>query len=126
MVIVELKRRHEIDTRSFDVNTQLTQRARSIINQLGDKIQRIWFYGIIDIDTDMSDILLSNKYIKLYSTKDLYYASKDITITNSFTNEQKIYPANFFIQSFDGLIGDAEIRNTAFLDILKEGFRLSK
>ena len=95
MVIVELKRRHEIDTRSFDVNTQLTQRARSIINQLGDKIQRIWFYGIIDIDTDMSDILLSNKHIKLYSTKDLYYASKDITITNSFTNEQKIYPANF-------------------------------
>lgn len=50
VVIVELKKLELKIERKYDVITQLTNRATKLLKYFPDKIQRIWFYGIVDID----------------------------------------------------------------------------
>ena len=85
-----------------------------------DKIQRIWFYGIVDIDPDFRISLLEDDYIELYSPGSLFYKEQTIMINNDPNNK---IPWGLFIQSYQSFVDDAENRNSTFLKILKESIK---
>jgi hypothetical protein len=73
IVIVELKRLGlKLGGKEY-LLSQLRQRARVLVSHYPDKIQRIWFYGIVDIDPEFRRSLLEDDYIELYSSGSLYY-----------------------------------------------------
>ena len=121
VVIVELKKLGlELGGKEYLVS-QLRQRARVLLSHYPDKIQRMWFYGIVDIDNEFKRFLKEEDYIELYSPGTLYYKEQNI-IADGDPTETKI-PWGLFVQSYDSFVNDAEIRNSTFLKILKESIK---
>jgi hypothetical protein len=118
VVIIELKRLGLILERKTDIIVQLTTRARKLLQYYPNKIQRIWFYGIVDIDLEFKLQLKTENFKELYSNDTVYYATKDV-----YLDESTFVPIGMYIQSFKAFIEDAEARNATFLHILKEGIK---
>jgi hypothetical protein len=123
VVIVELKKKALELAKKEEVISQLRQRARRLLKFYPDKIQRIWFYGIVEFDNEFIRSLKEDKFIELYSKDTCYY--KEISIIPD-NNDNVMIPIGTFILSYKALIEDAESRNGTFLKILKEGIRLSQ
>lgn len=122
VVIVELKKLGlELGNKEYLVS-QLRQKARILLKHYPDKIQRIWFYGIVDIDTELLMSLLEDNYIELFSTGTLLYKEQNIIIDD--TTRSKI-PWGLFVQDYNSMVNDAETRNSTFLKILKESIQNS-
>lgn len=119
VVIVELKRKGLIEERNVDVETQLEKRARKLLRFYNNKIQQIWFYGIVEFDDDYELHLQSNGYHKLYSKGKVYVRNKDIPLT---LNSSEKLPMNLCIMDFDALVFDADARNSTFLNVIKSKF----
>jgi hypothetical protein len=120
VVIVELKKLGlELGKKEYLVS-QLRQRARVLLSHYPDKIQRIWFYGIVDIDPDFRISLLEDDYIELYSPGSLFYKEQTIIVNDDPTNK---IPWGLFVQSYQSFVDDAENRNATFLKILKESIK---
>lgn len=119
VVIVELKKLglEDMGERN-NIYVQLLQRAIKLLEYYPNKIQRIWFYGIIDIDAEFKLLLENQEFIELYSNDTVMYKHSDLKLANG----DKV-PVGFFIQSYKALLDDAEIRNQTFLNILKEGLK---
>jgi hypothetical protein len=120
VVIVELKKFGLDLARKEELVSQLRQRARVLLAHYPDKIQRVWFYGIVDIDNDFRISLLEDKFIELYSPGSLFYKELDIIIND---DENQKRPWNLFVQSYQSFVDDAETRNSTFLKILKESIK---
>ena len=120
VVIIELKKLGLGLAKKEEVVSQLKQRARALIDYYPGKIQRIWFYGIVDFDNEFRRTLLEERFIKLFSKADLYYKEHPI-IPNIETLEE--IPVSLYILSYDAFLMDAEARNETFLKILKEGIK---
>ena len=123
VVIVELKRLGLDIADKETVVSQLRQRARKILQYYPDKIQRIWFYGIVDINDEFKRSLLEDKYAELFSNGTVFYKEQPIIIDLEKKTE---IPVGLYILSFDAFLEDAESRNSTFLKILKEGFKNKK
>jgi hypothetical protein len=121
VVIVELKRLGLEQGGKEYLVSQLRQRARVLLSHYPNKIQRIWFYGIVDIDNEFRRFLLEDEYIELYSPGTLYYKQQNVIVDGDPT-EKKI-PWGLFVQSYNSFVNDAEIRNSTFLKILKESIK---
>lgn len=117
VVIVELKKKGIKLAKKEEVISQLKQRARKILKYYPDKIQRIWFYGIVDFHDEFRISLKEDNYAPLYSEDQLYY--KEQTIIVDEAKDIRI-PVGLYVLSYDALILDAENRNSTFLNILKE------
>lgn len=117
VVIVELKKKGVKLAKKEEVVSQLRQRARKLLAYYPDRIQRVWFYGIVDFNDEFRVSLKEDRYAPLYSEDQLYYKEQTIII-----DEEKDIrvPIGLFILSYDALILDAESRNSTFLNILKE------
>jgi hypothetical protein len=122
VVIIEFKRLGVQLARKEEVISQLRQRARRLLEFYPNKIQRIWFYGIVDIDRELRVVLKEDRYIKIFSNGEVYYKSQEISI-NPDTDEMKL--ADMFILSYQTMLDDAESRNSTFLNILRDGIRKS-
>ncbi len=120
VVIVEFKRLGLGLARKEELVSQLKQRARVLLNYHPDKIQRIWFYGIVDIDADFRISLLEEKFIELYSSGAMFYKEQIIILSENPRIEQ---PWGLFVQSYDSFLNDAEARNSTFLNILRQGIK---
>lgn len=120
VVIVELKKMGVSLNENVTVYTQLQTRATRLMHLYPNKIQRIWFYGIADIDNAFQLNLVNNRFIPLYSTGMAYYR-EDIIKTSLTATESHI--VGIHIISFDAFIEDANTRNSTFLNILKSNFR---
>ena len=120
VVVVELKRKGLKTERNVDVETQLERRARKLLKYYNNKIQQIWFYGIVEFDEDYELHLQSNDYHKLYSNGKVYFRNKDVPLALNST--EKI-PMNLCIMDFDALVFDADARNSTFLNIIKSKFK---
>jgi hypothetical protein len=120
VVIVELKKLKLPLARREEVVSQLRQRARLLLNYYPDKIQRIWFYGIVDIDLEFETSLLEDEFVTLYSNGKLFYREYPI-IPNPNDKDTKI-PVGIFILDYTSIINDAEVRNNTFLNLLKSRF----
>lgn len=120
VVIVELKKMGLPLAKREEVVSQLKQRARKLVNYYPDKIQRIWFYGIVDIDAEFRISLKEERYTELFSTGSMFYKEHSVLI-----DEEKDIrvPVGLYILSFEAFLKDAEVRNSTFLNVLKQGFK---
>ena len=120
VVIVELKKLDLKLANREEVVSQLKQRARKLLKYYPDKIERIWFYGIVDIDKDFRVSLKENEFTELFSNGQLFYKEQKIIV-----DEEKDISVltGLYILSFDAFLRDAECRNSTFLKILKEGMK---
>lgn len=118
VVVVELKRKRKDDKESTFAAVQLIKRARLLVDHCPN-IQRVWYYGIIDIDDDLDQTLRDMGWTSLYSKGKVFY--------NPFTVRRKSddvsIPAPTFLMSFNSITEDAAARNHTFLELLKNNFR---
>lgn len=123
VVIVELKKRGIKLAKTEEVISQLKQRATKLINYYSDRIQRIWFYGIVEFNDEFKLSLKNEHYTPLFSKDTLYYKENE---WYSSLNSNIPYKVGTYILSIDAFIKDAKAHNEIFLNILKEGFKTSK
>ena len=123
VVIIELKKRGITLAKTEEVESQLQQRAIKLLNYYPNKIQRMWFYGIVEFNDDFKLSLLNDKYRPLYSKDQLYY--KENSWRKSLDDPTE-YIVGTYILSIDAFINDAKAHNEIFLNILKEGFKQKK
>ncbi len=123
VVVVELKKLGLKLAKKEEIVSQLKQRARKLLQHYPDRIQRIWFYGIIDFDDEFVRALKEDDYLEIYSGGKYYYKESNI-IPDKNKPEIKV-PIGLNLISFDSLIFDAKSRNNTFLEILKEGLKES-
>ena len=118
VVIVELKKRGISLEENMKVVTQLEKRARKLMQYYDNKIQRIWFYGIIEFNDDV-ELALTGEYKELYSTGKMYYRETPVAIQK---NPNIILPIGVFVLDLDSIINDADCRNSVFLNLIKSKF----
>ncbi|MDR1023762.1 MAG: ATP-binding protein [Prevotellaceae bacterium] len=116
VVIVELKKRGIPLEENIKVITQLEKRARKLMQYYQNKIQRIWFYGIIEFNDEI-ELALSGEYKELYSTGKMYYRETMVAIQKS--PEIKL-PIGVFIMDLDSIVNDADCRNSVFFKTYKK------
>ena len=85
-----------------------------------NKIERIWFYGITDIDDEFAISMLEDDYIELFSHGHTFYKSQDIILSRDPMIKAL---ADIYVMSYDTLIADAESRNKSFLEVLKKSIQ---
>ncbi|TAF75170.1 MAG: ATP-binding protein [Bacteroidetes bacterium] len=118
IVIVELKKRGLSLEENMKVITQLEKRARKLMKYYDNQIQRIWFYGIIEFNEEV-ELALAAEYKPLYSSGKMYYKETPVAIS---LNPTKTLPASVYIWDLDAVINDAQLRNSAFLNLIKSKF----
>ncbi len=115
-VVVELKRLGIDVFRKSDVIGQLQQRAEKLLALFPDRIERLWFYGVVDIDGEFRRTLINNDFKELFSLGHAFVRTYNLI---SGANEQNRVPVDIFVMNYDSLIRDAESRNETFMRILK-------
>lgn len=120
VVIVELKKFDIGLAKKEELISQLRQRARKLLNYYESRIQRIWFYGIVDFDKEFIRSLKEDDYLEVFSNDKYFY--KELKIMPDYDESIKI-PTGVNVISFEGFLKDAEARNATFLQILKEGIK---
>lgn len=120
VVIIELKKRGITLAKTEEVESQLQQRAIKLLNYYPNKIQRMWFYGIVEFNDDFRLSLENREYTPLFSKDFLYY--RENSWKKSLEDDTK-YTVGTYILSIDAFIKDAKAHNEIFLNILKEGFK---
>lgn len=123
VVIVELKKRGIKLAKTEEVISQLKQRATKLMNYYSNRIQRIWFYGIVEFNDEFKLSLKNEHYTPLFSKDTLYYKENEWYLS---LESDAPYKVGTYILSIDAFIKDAKAHNEIFLDILKEGFKASK
>lgn len=118
VVIVELKKRGVNLYENLKAVNQLETRARNLMKYYNNKIQRIWYYGIIEFNEEV-ELALSSDFTELYSTGKLYYNEKDVAIS---LKPKKTVPVGMFIWDIDAIVEDANARNSTFLNFIKSKF----
>lgn len=119
VVIVELKKKGLKPEDNVKVEVQLEKRARKLFNIYPDKIQRLWLYGVAELDSEYKAHLSTAGYHPLYSKGTVFVNTTDITV--NWESGVKI-PAARYVMDFNALIEDANARNKTFLDIIKGNF----
>lgn len=118
VVIIELKQEGIKLAKQEEVVSQLKQRARILNNKFSEKIQRVWYYGVAEIDIEFERSLLEDNYIPLYSKGKMLYGEEFI-IPDMMDRFSRI-PIKLFVLNYDALISDAEARNSSFMQLLKK------
>lgn len=122
VVIVELKRLGLSSERNSDVEIQLENRAIKLSSYYNNRIQRIWYYGIVDLHDDYVRHLRTAQFVPLFSKGKVFYKFNKVYLDSS-TDDVVI--ANTYIMDFSAMVADADIRNETFLKILKEQFDIA-
>ena len=119
VVIVELKRLGISAELNSIVEFQLDTRTEKLADFYNNRIQRMWFYGVVEMDARYRKHLLNNDFLPLYSNGNVFFRSKKIRLDEEGT---KTIVQNAYIMDFKALVNDAAVRNETFLKILKEQF----
>lgn len=120
VVVVELKRRTVDDKENLYAATQLVRRAQKLADYC-PSIQRVWYFGVIEIDDSLSQLLRNMRWTPLFSKGRLFY--QDFQVERA-DGTQVLAPT--YLISFSAIIEDAASRNHSFLELLKNGFRRAK
>jgi hypothetical protein len=121
VVIVELKKRGIKLAQTEEVESQLQQRAVQLMKLYPNKIQRMWFYGVVEFTDQFKLSLRNNHYTPLFSKDSLYY--KENIWYPDLDDSSKPYKVGTYILSIDAFIKDAKAHNEIFLNVLKSGFK---
>lgn len=122
VVIVELKKKGLDAEHASIVEVQLESRARKLYQYYEKRIQRVWYYGVVECIDDYILHLRSNGYKPLFSHGKMYYHEKSVAV--SADSDESVL-ANMFILDIDAVVSDADSRNSTFLEILKKGFDIN-
>lgn len=125
VVIVELKRKGLDYLDKHRVIEQIRQRARRLASLYPTKIQRMWFFGVIDFDPEMRLSLKEDNWMPLYSKGESYYKELQVLRIDAENNELPgpSVPVAVTLLSLDSLWKDARARNETFLSILRESIQ---
>lgn len=125
VVVVELKRKGLEHLSAYSVIEQIMQRARRLLSLYPTKIQRIWFFGIIDFDKEMRNVLKEQGWKLMYSKGEYYYQELSVLRVDADNNELPggAVPMPVALLSLGTLWKDAEARNETFLNVLKTAIR---
>lgn len=107
VVIIELKKKGLKLAKNEEVISQLRQRARRLMKYYNNKIQRIWFYGIIEFSTELKISMLEDKFNELFSNGSVFYKEIDVMLDYE---TKKTIPAGIFLMEFNSFIADADTR----------------
>ncbi len=120
VVVVELKRLGLKAEQNSIVEFQLDTRTQRLADFFGNRIQRMWFYGVVDFDERYETHLVNNNYDPLFSNGSVYFRSKTV-----YTDKTKTYGViqNSYIMDYTALVEDANSRNETFLKILQSNFK---
>lgn len=118
VVMVELKKKGISLEENMKVITQLEKRARKLMKYYNQKIQRIWYYGIIEFNDEVEEAL-AGEYTKLYSSGKMYYRETKIAIS---IEPLEVVPIGVYIWDINAVVKDAELRNSTFLNLIKSKF----
>ena len=119
VVIVELKRLGLSVEQNSIVEIQLDTRTRRLAEYYGKRIQRMWFYGIVDFDDQYEMHLRDNYFKPLFSNGKIYFRSKPVSL--NLTSSESVIQ-NAYILDFSAMVEDANSRNSTFLKILQHSF----
>lgn len=119
VVVVELKRLGIKAEQNSIVEFQLDTRTQRLAEYYGKRIQRMWFYGVVEFDERYETHLVNNGFNPLFSNGNIYFRSKTV-----YSDKNKLYSViqNAYIMDFKALVEDASSRNETFLKILKHQF----
>lgn len=120
VVVVEIKRRKVDDRENTYAVTQLIKRARKLVDYCPD-IQRVWYFGIIEIDDTLSQLLLDLGWTPLFSKGRVFYKDFQVKTKDGFA-----VPTPICLLSYEAVIQNAAARNHTFLEILKNDIRKAK
>lgn len=120
VVVVELKRLGIKAEHNSIVEFQLDTRTQRLAEYYHKRIQRMWFYGVVDFDERYETHLINNDFNPLYSNGNVYFRSKMV-----YTDKTKTFGViqNAYILDFKALVEDANSRNETFLKILQSNFK---
>ncbi len=120
VVVVELKRLGIKAEQNSIVEFQLDTRTQRLAEYYHKRIQRMWFYGIVDFDERYELHLINNGFDPLFSNGNVFFRSKKV-----YTDKTKTIGViqNAYIMDFKALVEDANSRNETFLNILKSHFK---
>ena len=117
VVVVEIKKKTDDEKENVYAINQLLDRAQKLVNHCPN-IQRIWYYAILQVNDTLDGRLRQMKWAPLFSKGKVFYQDFETKRQDGI-----VVPTPTFVLSFDAIIGDAECRNHAFLEILKSGVR---
>lgn len=119
VVVVELKRLGITPEQNSIVEFQLDTRTQRLAEYYGRRIQRMWFYGIVEFTDKYRMHLVNNGYNPLFSNGSVFFKSKPV-----YTDLEKSFSVvqNSYIMDFKALAEDANSRNETFLKVLKHQF----
>lgn len=120
VVVVELKRLGITAEQNSIVEFQLDTRTQRLAEYFDERIQRMWFFGIVEFDERYKLHLVNNGYQPLFSNGSTYFRSK--TVYSDLAQTKKVIQ-NSYIMDFKALVEDASSRNETFLQILKSNFK---
>lgn len=118
VVIVELKKRGVNQYDNLKTINQLETRARNLNKYYNNKVQRIWYYGIIEFNDEI-ELALSGKFTELYSSGKLFYMETEVAIS---LRPKVTIPIGVFMWDIDAVVRDADARNSTFLNFIKSKF----
>ena len=119
VVVIELKKRGIKLAKTEEAISQLKQRAIKLLKYYPNKIQRMWFYAIVEFNDEFKLSLINDEYTPLFSKDSLYYKENKLQLS---LDDQTKYPIGTYVLSIDAFIKDAKANNEVFLNILKDGF----
>lgn len=119
MVIVELKRLGLSPEMNSIVEIQLDKRTQLLSEHYGNRIQRAWYYGIVDMTDDYRMHLKNNEYKPLFSHGNIYYKVKPVY--RNLQDETGVIQHSYILD-YKSIVEDANSRNSAFLRILRDKF----
>ena len=130
VVIVELKKKDLGYLDNMRVLEQIRMRARRLASLYPNKIQRMWFFGVVDFENDKELMLAmkEQKWRQLYSSVGkAYYNEIRVLPVDKDLNElsNKEVGVCVTLISLEALVGDAKVRNENFLQLIKEQIRKS-
>lgn len=120
IVIVELKKKDITPEQSMVISTQIEKRIAAIGKKFIDRINKAWYYGILDISNETLGSVRNN-YDRLFSHGKVFHKNAKIYIDNGSDETVK---ADIFLMDYDSLILDAKSRNSIFLEILRNPNRV--
>lgn len=117
VVVVEIKKKTDDEKENQYAVNQLMKRARKLVEYC-PKIQRVWFYAVIQVNDEMAIGLRQQNWSPLYSRGKVFYQEFKTEKPNGH-----LVPTPTFIMSFDAIVSDAQSRNHIFLEVLRDSMK---
>lgn len=117
VVVVEIKKKTDDEKENQYAVNQLLDRAAKLV-EFCPKIQRVWYYAVIQVSKTMELRLRQMNWSPLYSKGKVFYQEYKTPHPNGHD-----VPTPTFVMSFDAIVSDAQSRNHIFLEVLRDSMK---